>query len=143
MSSERLPAQTTFALLDAAGRAQRSMIAASTEFGVRLRELRLLALVHRQGPLSQRELTRFTGIDKSPMVGLVDALEAKGLAVRERDSADRRVTKISLTHAGHLVLQRAMRELRDPDVLLEALDAAERRSLHELLLRIVDDSSQA
>jgi DNA-binding MarR family transcriptional regulator len=137
MSTEGLADQTTFVLLEAAGRVQRSLVGVASDLGIGLRELRLLALIEREGPISQRELTRITGIDKSPMVSLVDALEARQLAQRQRDLADRRVTRIALTSAGRSLLKRAARRLRDPELLLlEALDQAERRSLQELLLRI-------
>jgi DNA-binding MarR family transcriptional regulator len=137
MSTEGLADRTTFVLLEAAGRVQRSLGVATSDLGIGLRELRLLALIEREGPLPQRELTRITGIDKSPMVGLVDALETKQLAQRRRDPADRRVTRIALTSGGRSLLKRAARRLKDPELLLlEALDQAERRSLQELLLRI-------
>lgn len=137
MSTEGLADQTTFVLLEAADRVQRSLIAAASELGVGLRELRLLALIEREGPLSQRELTQLTGIDKSPMVGLVDLLEEKDLALRQRDVPDRRVTRIALTATGRSLLKRAARRLRDPEpFLLEALDQGERKALQTLLMRI-------
>lgn len=85
-----------------------------------------------QGTLADR-----LGYDRSVMVGLLDDLEERGLIERKRDPEDRRRHLVTLTPAG----KEALGELR---AILESvekkffapLDAAERRTLHELLLQL-------
>jgi DNA-binding MarR family transcriptional regulator len=49
------------------------------------------------------ELSRIMMLDPSTLVGVVDALERKGLAVRRRDPNDRRRVPISLTEQGAVI----------------------------------------
>ena len=57
--------------------------------------LRTLESLH-----SQRELAGFLGCDASNVTGIVDRLEALGLAERRIDPEDRRVRQVVLTDAG-------------------------------------------
>jgi DNA-binding MarR family transcriptional regulator len=72
--------------------------------------------------VSQVELARRLGLDRTTMVGLVDALEAKGLAERGSDATDRRRHAVRLTGVGRSTLARAR----------HASDAAEREFLAAL-----------
>jgi MarR family transcriptional regulator, lower aerobic nicotinate degradation pathway regulator len=75
--------------------------------------------------------------DRGQLVGLLDHLEERGLVLRKRDPADRRRHLVTLTAEGHKTLQevRALSKALEKD-FLEPLDADERRTLHELLLRL-------
>lgn len=65
--------------------------------------LRALA---RGGPASQRELARRLNLVPSRLVVVVDALESRGLVVRQPNAGDRRRYDVTLTDAGHDVLLR-------------------------------------
>lgn len=52
-----------------------------------------------------RDLCRNMGHDRGAMTRLVDQLEERGLVVRIRDEADRRVSNLELTDAGRAVLE--------------------------------------
>lgn len=51
-------------------------------------------------PLSQRDLAERLGLEKSTVSRMAAEMERKGLLVRERDPANRRVYRLRLTPAG-------------------------------------------
>ncbi|WP_037619783.1 MarR family winged helix-turn-helix transcriptional regulator [Streptomyces aureus] len=91
-------------------------------YGLDARELAVLAVLAAGRPLSQLEAARRLGVDRTTMVALVDALEAKGLVERRRSEEDRRRNVVELTERG--VRVRAEAE--------EARETAERRFLAPL-----------
>jgi DNA-binding MarR family transcriptional regulator len=118
---------------------------AAKQFGGRMEELGLttrmwgaLNVLDAEGALTQQALGKCTGIDPSSMVSTVDDLEAAGLVERRRHPSDRRAHAIHITEEGRERLGRG-RQLarRAQEDLLAPLSAAERKQLHELLLRLV------
>ncbi len=82
------------------------------------------------GSLAQQELAARLRLDKSTVSRLVAGLEDRGLVVRERDPANRRIVQLSITDAGrrlHHELGRAMHARQAP--VLEGMTAAERTAL--------------
>jgi DNA-binding MarR family transcriptional regulator len=69
-------------------------------YGIDGRELAVLALVGAHEGLSQLEAASRLGIDRTTMVALLDALEAKSLVARHRDPHDRRRNTVALTPTG-------------------------------------------
>jgi MarR family transcriptional regulator for hemolysin len=65
-----------------------------------LREYWVLTYLVDGDAASQAELGEIIGVDRSDMVRLVDALEKRGLAKRDKDSKDRRRQIISVTKKG-------------------------------------------
>ncbi|MDN6374980.1 MarR family winged helix-turn-helix transcriptional regulator, partial [Corynebacterium sp.] len=65
-----------------------------------LREYWVLTYLVDGDAASQAELGEIIGVDRSDMVRLVDALEKRGLAKREKDAKDRRRQIISVTKKG-------------------------------------------
>src|SRR5438128_1481571 len=105
--------------------------------GLSARAWGVLSTLLESGPLSQIDLATALSIDRTAMVYLLDELEADGLAERVRNPDDRRSFLIHLTPKGRQVQRKAAAELAgQTGVLLEPLDAAERRQLVELLSRI-------
>jgi DNA-binding MarR family transcriptional regulator len=64
------------------------------------RELAVLALIGAHDGLSQLEAAGRLGIDRTTMVALLDALEAKSLVTRRRSPHDRRKNAVALTPLG-------------------------------------------
>jgi DNA-binding MarR family transcriptional regulator len=81
--------------------------AALAPFGVDGRELAVLARVGGPQPLSQQQLAAQLEIDRTTMVGLVDALEGKGLVARRPHPDDRRKNAVELTGDGRRTLTEA------------------------------------
>ncbi|MEU5785269.1 MarR family winged helix-turn-helix transcriptional regulator [Micromonospora lupini] len=98
--------------------------------------LRLIAL---DPGLSQQALADKLGVVPSRVVALLDALQKKGLVVRQRSTKDRRNHELSLSDAGRAVMAR-MREIgaaHENDVV-HSLTSDERRTLTTLLLKIAE-----
>lgn len=71
---------------------------------------------------------------RNVMVGLIDQLEARGLARRDRDPRDRRVHRLQLTEQAHNVLVEANTALdRLEDELFGDLDSTARAQFVALL----------
>ncbi|MFG2357354.1 MarR family winged helix-turn-helix transcriptional regulator [Streptomyces sp. NPDC048521] len=98
----------------------------------------LLASLDEFGPLSQAELGRRCGIDRSYIVEAVNELAGAGLVVRDVDAADRRRNTITVTPAGVRQLHRIEHALAEAqDSLLAPLEPGEREQLTALLERVL------
>jgi DNA-binding MarR family transcriptional regulator len=81
--------------------------AALAPHGVDGRELAVLRTFAGSVPRSQQEAARDLHVDRTTMVALVDALEAKDLVERRRDAHDRRRNVVELTAGGRRTLRSA------------------------------------
>jgi MarR family transcriptional regulator, transcriptional regulator for hemolysin len=92
------------------------------------------------GDLTQTELAKLIGLDKTTMVVTVDELEGAGFAERKPSSGDRRTRVIAVTSAGEQKVGEAERiiERVQADVL-DSLPAGERKAFVSALTRLVSD----
>ena len=90
------------------------------------------------------ELAERWGCDASYVTTITDGLEERGLAERRPLARDRRVKTVVLTARGTAALARAIELLSEPPAFLDALSAAEQRTLRDLLRKIasVDRAGQ-
>ncbi len=84
-------------------------------------------------PRTMSEIAGFLRCDNSNVTGIVDGLEARGLAERTASPGDRRVKLIALTAEGRRLRARLMREARKPPAWLKSLSPADQRTLRDLL----------
>ena len=113
--------------------------AAHTAHNLKPRQFQLLGLLHEHGGLAQRDLIQEMGVAPSILVTLLNPLEADGLVARERDLADRRRHRVTLTPAGERQLASASRAQKETEeVLFASLDDDQREHLRALLLALRD-----
>jgi DNA-binding MarR family transcriptional regulator len=106
--------------------------------GIDGRHYGVLAVLSELGPVSQQVLADVLAVDRSTMVTFVDELEGKGFVRRGANPSDRRAYAIELTATGAEVQAEAAELLETCERhYLEPLSAAERRTLLELLGRLV------
>jgi MarR family transcriptional regulator, transcriptional regulator for hemolysin len=90
------------------------------------------------GELTQIEIARMIGLDKTTMVVTLDELEAKGLAGRRPSKNDRRARVVVVTKAGEKMVRRAEEvSRRVQEDVLAALPAREREALLKGLKTLV------
>jgi DNA-binding MarR family transcriptional regulator len=105
--------------------------------GVNHRELAILLLLDAHEPESQQQVAGRLGVDRTTMVGLIDALEGRGLVARRPDAVDRRRNVVELTATGRGTLCRATKASDQAERrLLDDLNDAEAAQLRRLLSRI-------
>jgi DNA-binding MarR family transcriptional regulator len=104
--------------------------------GLRPRHLIALRLLSEHGPVSQHGLADSLRLDPTNVVGLLNELEDRLLVTRRRDPADRRRHIVALSRRGEDELCVAYGRLRVvEDALFSALNAGERATLYDLVVR--------
>jgi DNA-binding MarR family transcriptional regulator len=68
-------------------------------------------LAHAEAAVSHRELAAHLGVTPATLTPVIDALEAAGDLARERDPADRRVVRLTITERGRERMITAFREV--------------------------------
>lgn len=96
-----------------------------------------LAVISANPGISQTELSREVGLDKSVTVTIVDELESRGWAIRERSKLDRRRHALHITQLGENNLGELFALVEETEKsVLGQLSPAERQMLSELLDRM-------
>jgi MarR family transcriptional regulator, lower aerobic nicotinate degradation pathway regulator len=99
----------------------------------------MLAALEEFGPLSQAELGRRCGLDRSDVAGAIADLDTRGLVEREPDPADRRRNVVRITAAGREHLARLDDLIATAqEEFLAPLSPVERALLVQLLTRITE-----
>jgi DNA-binding MarR family transcriptional regulator len=97
----------------------------------------ILTALSAAGSASQQELCRPLGIDSGNMVELVDALETRGYARRDRDPRDRRRYRVTITEPGQAAFAAMTKAVGDYTArFLEPLDRAEQMTLVAALAKL-------
>ena len=145
MTNEDQSAETGFSLDDVVGyRLKRAYMVINDDYKsdpnlerLTTREFTVLALVDAQDEVSQSDIARKLGIERSGMVKLIDGLEAKGYLERRPHPSDRRVYQLKLSCSGGECLRTHHEAVRShEDRILDALSDDERASLLSLLRKV-------
>lgn len=102
-----------------------------------LRQFAVLAAVSEQPGLSQSDLVRATGIDRSTLADLMNRLVKRDLVDRKESPSDGRAYSVSLTLTGASTLKNATQHARAADAaILDLLPRAKRRSFLGTLTKL-------
>jgi DNA-binding MarR family transcriptional regulator len=102
--------------------------------GFSLYDYSLMALLADGKCEAQTSIADLLQLDRSQLVGMLDALEGRGLVERRRDPSDRRRHKVTLTTTGERELAKLRAIVRRiEEEFLTPLDAESRETLYRLL----------
>jgi DNA-binding MarR family transcriptional regulator len=108
------------------------------QLALNARQAGILTMVTEREPMTQKDLGDALGIDRTTMVALLDDLEEKGYAARQRHPHDRRAFLVHPTEAGRHAQAAAVRTLDEQQrQFLAPLTATEREQLAALLKRLL------
>lgn len=132
----RLEDQVGF-FLRRAGQRHAAIFSEHMDDGLTPTQWAALVKLAEHGAVSQNLLGRETAMDAATIKGVVDRLCKRGLLDTAPDPGDGRRTLVSITREGQLAVQRGLKSATDITAeTLRPLDAAERRTLLDLLRRI-------
>jgi DNA-binding MarR family transcriptional regulator len=138
-TARRLSSRAGFLLVQLATHRHRRFAERLAPLDLQPRHFGMLSQLAVNEGQSQQALSNALGIHRSAVVALVDELEARGLAERRRDPADRRAYTLYLTSRGRKVLTELERAADDDEAeLLAALNASEGSQLISLLQRVAE-----
>ena len=89
--------------------------------GLTQRQFAVLEAVSQKSGLTQTDLVRATGIDRSTLADLVSRMTTKGLLAREQSSIDARAKTVSLSGPGQAALDAARPKVEAADKRIMAL----------------------
>jgi DNA-binding MarR family transcriptional regulator len=111
-----------------------------TRFGLKVPEWRVMAVLGDSGPMTQRQLTAFTLMDKVAVNRACKDLEERGLASREPNTKDGRSHLLDLTDAGRQMHGEIMPLALEMERRLFAnFSVEEIEAFRSLLLRIKEE----
>jgi DNA-binding MarR family transcriptional regulator len=112
---------------------------ATHDYGLREGEFTSLATIASNPGISQNEICRVTGIDKTAAVAVIDDLERRGWVTRARAAADRRRYVLHIAPPGQRALEDLVERTREiEDRVLAVLTGTERGRLFAALDKLVE-----
>jgi DNA-binding MarR family transcriptional regulator len=107
--------------------------------GLRHLEFGVMIHLHAAPGLDQNTLAERMALDRTSISALVYRLEQQGLIERAVNGADRRARQLRLTQAGKSLYDRVRPKAHAAqERILSVLTTAERRSLMDMLARVID-----
>jgi DNA-binding MarR family transcriptional regulator len=110
-----------------------------SELGVSPQQSMAIGTLEPGEPMPMSALADALHCDNSNITGIVDRLEAAGLAERRPDERDRRVKAVLLTERGERMRVEIERRAGQPPPRIAALPAKDAIALREILARALDD----
>ncbi|MFT3726927.1 MAG: MarR family transcriptional regulator [Terricaulis sp.] len=112
--------------------------------GVTLRQFAVLAAIAENPGLSQSDLVRATGIDRSTLADMMNRMEKRGWVVRTASVSDARALSVRLAGAGSMILAAATKYAHAADAaILDALPRPKMRSFINTLTKLVKGIDEA
>jgi DNA-binding MarR family transcriptional regulator len=136
-SPGRAHSSAAFLLAQVGARAAQEFARLLTPLKLSPSDAGILRLLRRTPGMSQQSLAKMLGMHASRLVSVIDALESRGLILRQPNLQDRRLYSLRLTAAGDEMMQSIGQVARNHNELMCAgLQAAERAELTSLLEKI-------
>lgn len=112
--------------------------------GLTQRQFAVLEAVSHKSGLTQTDLVRATGIDRSTLADLVSRMTARGLLERERSTLDARAKAVRLAPGGQAALEAARPKVEAADKRIMALlPKAKREGFLDLLAELAGEADAA
>jgi DNA-binding MarR family transcriptional regulator len=112
--------------------------------GLTQRQFAVLEAVSQKSGLTQTDLVRATGIDRSTLADLVSRMTTKGLLAREQSTIDARAKAVSLSGPGQAALDAARPKVEAADKRIMALlPKAKRDGFLSLLSELAGEADAA
>ena len=112
--------------------------------GLTQRQFAVLEAVSQKSGLTQTDLVRATGIDRSTLADLVSRMTTKGLLAREKSAVDARAKAVSLSGPGQIALDAARPKVEAADKrILALLPKAKRDGFLGLLAELAGEADAA
>jgi MarR family transcriptional regulator, temperature-dependent positive regulator of motility len=112
--------------------------------GLTQRQFAVLEAVSQQSGLTQTDLVRATGIDRSTLADLVARMTTRGLLDREKSAVDARAKAVSLSAAGQAALEAARPRVETADKrILALLPKGKRDGFLSLLTELAGEADAA
>lgn len=109
--------------------------------GVQLRDYIVLSALHKTPNLTQVELGRALGLDKTTLMSQLDGLERRGLIVRRSDPRDRRARIPDITEAGDSLRSKVSSACdRAEAAALDVFEPHQVELLRRMLFEVIGDS---
>lgn len=113
------------------------------ENGVTLRQFVVMTAIAEAPGVSQIDLVRATGVDRSTLADVVTRLERRGWIARKASEADARANAVALTEAGIATLVQARQHAKAADAaILDPLPGTKRRAFLGILLRLSEHADK-
>jgi DNA-binding MarR family transcriptional regulator len=111
---------------------------------VTLRQFAVLAAIAESPGLSQSDLVRATGIDRSTLADMMNRMAKRGLVARTSSASDARAYSVRLSASGASILAAATQHARAADAaILDLLPGAKRRTFLNTLTKLSRLAQQA
>lgn len=112
--------------------------------GLTQRQFAVLEAVSHKSGLTQTDLVRATGIDRSTLADLVARMTTKGLLDREKSTLDARAKAVRLSPAGEAALEAARPQVEAADKrIMSLLPKGKRDGFLELLAELAGEADAA
>ncbi|WP_395647448.1 MarR family winged helix-turn-helix transcriptional regulator [Terricaulis sp.] len=110
---------------------------------VTLRQFAVLAAIAQAPGVSQAELVRITGVDRSTIAGIVLRLQKHGWVERADAPTDKRANAVTLTSEGEVVLRAATKHAKAADAaILDALPRTKGKALIAILKKLTKHAEE-
>ena len=135
---EALALSTFTRLSKTAGRLRRTVYSALSDTRLTESQVNVLELLHRLGPLPQKEIAKNLSVTGGNITMVVDNLQKRNLVNRQRWEEDRRVVHVNLTDLGRETIESFIPlHAKRVQGALDALDPQEQEQLQTLCDKLI------